>query len=192
MIVYVILAAGASSRMGHAKAVTPLGDRSALERLHDALPGRALVVVTRTELRNACAAGAPSARVLVNERPQDGMSASLRVADEAIDAAATIAVIPADKPFVRSDTVAACELRLKSGAIDVLFPVSADGEPGHPVYFGPAARAKLARLPRGDTLHRVRDDASLRRAAVFVEDAGAFRDLDTPEQWRAAQAELHA
>ena len=38
----------------------------------------------------------------------------------------------------------------------------------------------------------VRDDPSLRRATVTVDDAGAFADLDTPADWRVAEKRVRA
>ena len=98
----------------------------------------------------------------------------------------------ADKPFVRRDTLEHCERTLNAAhACDVLFPVSG-GERGHPVYFGPKARARLTEVPSGDTLRAVRDDPSLHQVAVECRDSGVLIDLDTPEAWRVAEQRLLA
>jgi nicotine blue oxidoreductase len=189
-IVYAILAAGSATRMGYDKAVTPLAGRSPLARLNATLGDRNALVVTNAELREACARQAPGRRVLVNERPERGMTSSLRTADRAIDSQDTIAVLLADKPLVTEATLALGEARIADGTADVVYPVNAGGTPGHPVWFGPRARALLAELSDGDTLHRLRDDPTLVRATIAVDDTGAFCDLNTPRDWESAEKAL--
>jgi CTP:molybdopterin cytidylyltransferase MocA len=190
-IVFAILAAGFSRRMGFSKALTPLGTRSPLARLASNAAGRALVIVTARELAAECAAVAPDARIAINERPELGMTSSLRVADSIAAADAYLAVFLADKPFVATETIAACESAALCGA-DVAYPVSPEGNRGHPVIFSPRARAGLRLLPDGDTLRALRDDPALDRAEVLCADAGAFFDLDTVEDWRAAEVRFGA
>ncbi|HTU82796.1 MAG TPA: NTP transferase domain-containing protein [Candidatus Acidoferrales bacterium] len=186
-IYYVILAAGASTRMGFPKAVAPLAGITPIARLCATLGGRRAAVVTTSELHDACSREAPGALVLVNERPQSGMSSSLRVADSAIDSAATIAVLLADKPLLSRETLERCEQRLASTAADVLYVRSSRGVPGHPVYFRPAARSRLGAAPSGDSLAAVRDDPALACEVVATDDPGAFEDLDSPGDWRRAE-----
>ncbi len=190
ILTYVVLAAGSSSRMGRAKAVEPLAGSAPLARLRHTLAGRSVVVVTTAGLRNACAAHVPDARIAVNRDPERGMSSSLQVADAAIDAAATLGVLLADKPLISRATILRCEAVLAGSEADVLYTVSPEGAPGHPVFFRPAARARLATLPPGDTLAQLRDDPSLSREEIAVDDEGAFCDLDTPEDWERAERRL--
>lgn len=63
---------------------------------------------------------------------------------------------------------------------DLIAPAGAGGRPAHPVILGPAARARLAALPEGDTLRLLRADPSLRVRAIVFEDATAQRDVDVP------------
>jgi molybdenum cofactor cytidylyltransferase len=191
-MIYVVLAAGDSTRMGYPKATTPLGGRTPLSRICCVLDGRVTIVVTQSALRERCIEEAPFARVLVNSRPQDGMTSSLLVAERTIDPGSPIGIVLADQPFLERATVACCEARFDEGGADVVYPVAHDGTPGHPVYFGPAARALLRDAAPGDTLRSVRDDPSLRRATVTVDDAGAFADLDTPADWRVAEKRVRA
>lgn len=190
MIVYVILAAGDARRMGFAKVTTPLAGESPIERLGAILKGRIAALVTTHALKAACARALPAAQLYVNENARDGMNSSLLIANRAIDPGATLGVMLADKPFVRADTLDRCELALVAApGCDVAFPVSG-GEPGHPVYFAPAARVRLNALPAGDTLRAVRDDPRLSRIAVECDDSGIVIDLDTPEAWRSAERRL--
>src|SRR5207237_805280 len=50
---------------------------------------------------------------------------------------------------------------------------------------GPAARAKIKALPDGDTQSTLRDDPSLRRRFLDVDDGHAFDDIDTEEELTA-------
>jgi molybdenum cofactor cytidylyltransferase len=191
-LVYVVLAAGSSKRMGFAKATAPLAGKSPLERLRAILGGRTVAIVTNEELRSACMQTMPSATVLVNRAPALGMTSSLIVAHRELDPAATLGVLLADKPFVREETLDLCEAALEEAPdCDVLFPTAA-GENGHPVYFAPSARARLSALPGGDTLRDIRDDPRLRQIAVESFDPGVLIDLDTPDAWRTAERRLMA
>ncbi len=189
-MIYVVLAAGGSERMGFDKVTTPLAGRAPLARIAATLGKRSTIVVTRLELRAACVQAAPHASVLINPTPERGMSSSLKVANGAIAADATIGVLLADKPFLHEATLAALESELASRPRDVLYPVDDGGVSGHPVYFGPRARARLAELPDGDTLAQLRNEASLTRGAVLCRDEGAFADVDSPDAWRAAEERL--
>ncbi len=191
-LVYVVLAAGASKRMGFSKATEPLAGKSPLERLREILTGRTVAIVTREELQSACALAMPEATVLVNTTPLAGMTSSLVVAHRALDQEATLGVLLADKPLVREETLGLCEEALEDAPdCDVLFPTAA-GENGHPVYFAPRARARLGSLPAGDTLRAVRDDPALSQVTVECHDPGVLIDLDTPEAWRTAEQRLLA
>lgn len=187
--VYVVLAAGSARRMGFDKAATPLAGSSPLERLGEILGDRSVAIVSAPSREATYAAAVPWATVLVNPSPGLGMSSSLLVAHHAIDADATLAVLLADKPFVRRETLELCEREFTATGCDVLAPELL-GERGHPVYFSPNARARLEGLPPGDTLHRVRDDPALAKISVHCNDRGILLDLDTPEAWRGAERRL--
>jgi molybdenum cofactor cytidylyltransferase len=190
MPVYVVLAAGGSTRMGFPKPTTPLAGTSPLARLAETLAGRRVVIVTRAELSLACSAIAPSAEILINPHPEQGMSRSLKIAGAAVPQTETLGVLLADTPLIGPSTLLDLEARLQADDWDVCYPVSREGRAGHPVYFGPSARQRLAGLPDGDTLRLLRDEPRLRTCRVPCEDPGAFLDLDSPQAWAAAEARL--
>jgi CTP:molybdopterin cytidylyltransferase MocA len=176
--------------MGFAKATAPLAGASPLARLGGILGGRSVTIVTARALVAECSLAIPGARVLVNATPEAGMTSSLAVAHHALAPDVTLGVILADKPFVREETLVLCERAYAAEpACDVLFPTLA-GEPGHPVYFGARARARLAAAPAGDTLRAVRDDPELKAVAVECSDPGIVDDLDTPGDWHEAERRL--
>ena len=111
----------------------------------------------------------------------DTLAAAARAA--AADAPDLLLVMPADLPWVDAGSVRAVVDAALAGAADgranrIVVPVLADGRRGHPVAFGAAHLAALARLS-GE--HGAR---SLLEAhppvRVVLDDAGILRDVDTP------------
>ncbi|MGH7728734.1 MAG: nucleotidyltransferase family protein [Vulcanimicrobiaceae bacterium] len=188
-----MLAAGRSSRMGSAKPLLDFNGTTLLERaLRAAAPCERLAVVLPPELIEEVLA-APwgrehSATLLPNLAPERGMTHSLRLANDALGSPETaLAVLLVDTPLVDAALVAQLADAREAHAADVAFPVR-DGQPGHPVVFGPRARARLATLPDGDTLQTLRDDPRLVRLPVPFAGDAPFLDLDTPEALAAALA----
>lgn len=181
---YVVLAAGTARRMGFAKVFTPLRGTPPLSRLAALLQGREAIAVVPPERAGEARAMAPAMRVVVNAQPERGMAHSLRLAVAMLDG--DFGVLLGDKPFLRAQTLHVLE-RALDGA-DVVYPVRADGVPGHPVLFASHLRERALALPDGDTIVRLRDDPSLRRTRLEIHDGGAFDDLDEPAQWSAADA----
>ncbi len=173
--------------MGFAKVFTPLaGGGAPLERIAALLHDREAIVVVSPERRDEASRMAPRMRLVANAQPERGMTHSLRIGLEAIATAAPFGVLLGDKPFLRRATLERMEASL--AGFDVAYPVSSAGVPGHPVLFAARARALVEHLSDGDTLARARDDRSLRRNALAVDDEGAFLDLDDPEAWNAREA----
>ncbi len=169
--------------MGFAKVFTPLaGGGAPLERIAALLHDREAAVVVPPERRDEASRMAPRMRIVVNAQPERGMTHSLRLALAAIAVASPFGVLLGDKPFLRRAALERVEASL--AGFDVAYPVSSAGVPGHPVLFAPRARAIVELLPDGDTLARVRNDASLRSNPVALDDEGAFLDLDEPDDWQ--------
>jgi molybdenum cofactor cytidylyltransferase len=122
-------------------------------------------------------------RVVRNDEPERGMTHSLALADAALAPAEPIAVLLADLPDCDAAAIARV-VDAYGDDVDVVVPRAGERF-GHPVVFGPRARARIGSLPEGDALHRLRDDAALRRRIVTVGDRAAFADIDT-------EADLHA
>ena len=184
---YVVLAAGASTRMGFDKTVRRQRGLAPLERLALALAHRAAVVVVPTRLRHIASTMIPHATVVTNDEPSQGMTRSLHVALRAVDVAAPFGVLLGDMPAMTQATLLRTEALMET-EIDVAFPVGIDGAPGHPVLFSARARRVVEALAQGDTLRRARDDSSLTRATWTCTNRSAFLDLDVPAQWEAFHA----
>ncbi len=185
-MIYVVLAAGESRRMGFAKVFTPLRGRSPLERIAALLAGREAIAVVPAGRQGDAQRIAPQMRVVPNGEPELGMTHSLRLALPAIEKGEDFGIVLGDKPFVQRATLERLEAALRG--FDVVYPVNPSDVPGHPVLFAARARDLVASLPDGDTLTRLRDDPSLRSMRVEIEDPGAFADFDEPAEWEAADA----
>jgi CTP:molybdopterin cytidylyltransferase MocA len=111
-IVVVVLAAGASTRFGSPKLVAPLAGRPVLQHTLDAVASAGLddVVVVLGEAAAAVetAIAWRGERRVVNPRPADGLSSSLRLGlDAAADdpAAEAVLVVLGDQPVVRPEVL---------------------------------------------------------------------------------------
>ncbi|MHB1550154.1 MAG: nucleotidyltransferase family protein [Vulcanimicrobiaceae bacterium] len=177
----VILAAGQSRRMGTQKLLLPFRGKLMVEHTIEAAREWNPLVVAGPDVARALT-GNSHAAVCVNDAPSLGMSHSLALADAALDPESSIVLLLADKPLASAALIrAVCE---RAGEADVVYPIRAD-EPGHPVFLSVAARRKIASLPRGDTLQLLRDDPSLLRLQLEMDDLGAYLDIDTPEALNA-------
>ena len=178
----VVLAAGASRRMGSDKLSQPLADGSTLmQRAMRACAGYPAVVVTSSALAATLEPPA-GVTVVLNDEPERGMTHSLRLADERIWSGHSIAVLPADLPLANAATMRT--VVEASGGVDVCYPVRANGTPGHPVVFSPEARKLLGELPEGDTLRALRENPALSRRALPIEDDAPYLDVDEPDDLR--------
>jgi molybdenum cofactor cytidylyltransferase len=174
----VILAAGESKRFGSQKLLHQLGD-------NDTLLGRAIRASSSFKAVVVCSdatlgpARALQARTIVNREPERGMAHSLRLANDMIAAEDAILVLPADLLSIEAHHLTGFAA-LANGDDDVLFPMRSDGTPGHPVYFSARARALIGRLADNEPIAHLRDNASLARRAIAVDELWPFRDVDEP------------
>lgn len=121
-------------------------------------------------------------RVIVNDAPHLGMNRSLALAHAVVTEEHAIAVLLVDTPFVDAALLARV-IAARAGA-DVAHPRRGD-VPGHPVIFGPRARALIDSLPPGDSLRQLRDDPTLARVRIAIDDHLPFIDIDTPDDLAA-------
>jgi molybdenum cofactor cytidylyltransferase len=178
--------------MGQPKAALPLGHpgETVLSRVVRTLVEGGipeLVVVTGAHVhavRSAMPGDEPRARVVENAGWQRGQLSSLVVGLDAIDTplleAALVTLV--DVPLVRPSTVAAVIEEWRRTRAPIVRPAAGERH-GHPVIFDRSVFADLraADLDTGAkavfALHRDRI------VNVEVNDAGAFEDIDTPEDY---------
>jgi molybdenum cofactor cytidylyltransferase len=189
-VVAVVLAAGASSRLGRAKALLPFGDRTALDLVLDALRGAGLgagVIVTGdadAELRAAVVA-APFGWSR-NAAPAAGRLGSIRVGLESAGPGAVL-LWPVDRPLAAAGTVRALLEAARRFPDQVVVPESG-GRRGHPLVLPESLRPALEAAPPDASLRDVLVASGAARRVVPLDDPGIHFDLDTEEAYTEALA----
>jgi nicotine blue oxidoreductase len=190
----IVLAAGASTRMGRPKMLLPLGGGTLVSTAAQALldGGLATVIVVLGHDADAVRRGARlpedgRLRVVVNDEWPTGMASSLRRGLEAcagLDAEAALVAL-GDQAGITADRVRRVVEAWRPGASLVL-PVHG-GRAGHPVLFGRALWDELRAL-RGDVGGREVVRRHLPEAIQVP--AEPLADLDTDEDLRRHRAGL--
>jgi molybdenum cofactor cytidylyltransferase len=191
----VILAAGASRRMGRPKQLLPYGDRTVLQSVVDTLTaspleGVLVVLGHRAGAIRRTLSGRP-VDTCVNPEPDRGMLSSVRVGLESLPPGTNAMLLAlADQPRISIGVVSRIRQAYQSSGKGIVVPTHA-GKRGHPTLidldtYGDAIRALdgsagLKPLVRGhpeDTLE------------LELPDQGILADLDTPEDYRKALENL--
>ena len=200
MIYGIVLAAGASSRMGRAKAALPFGQtgETVLSRivstlLEGGVTNVAVVAGAHIDaVRHAMPNHERRARVVEHPAWQRGQLSSLLAGLDAVDSPLLEAVMvtPVDVPLVTPFTVAAVLGAWRRTRAPIVRPADASTAPtegrqrhGHPVIFD---RAVFADLRAADLNIGAKAVFAIHRDRVLnveVNDAGAFEDIDTPADY---------
>ncbi|MDQ2065635.1 nucleotidyltransferase family protein [Xinfangfangia sp. CPCC 101601] len=185
-----ILAAGASSRMGaRDKLLEPIQGQPLLRRVAEracATATHVFVVLPRDRPQRAEALQGLSMKQVIAEHATHGMTASLRAGIGALpeDTSAVI-ILPADMPGITTEEL---QLFLKHHAqapSAILRGCTEDGHEGHPALFPANLFAELTALT-GDEGGRSILKAHRDRVTLLPLAADhAILDLDTPEDWAA-------
>ena len=187
-ITAVVLAAGASTRMGRPKAFLPLGSGQTfvghlLATLSQAGVSR-VIVVTRSEWSDRIprpAAGATD--VVINPAPECGQLSSLQCGLSALSSTTNVVLITlVDVPLVAPETVGALIRAQRRHGADVVRPERA-GRHGHPVIVTRAVADALLAAEPPETSRTVLARFAPTTLDVAVEDEGVFADVDTPEDY---------
>ncbi len=192
MIAGIILAAGASSRMGSPKALLDYRGETFIERLVRVL---SLVCHPVTVVLGYHAAAirtciGDAASVVINPAPERGQLSSLQTALAALPPDAEgFLFTPVDSPAVEIETVErlAAEFRRRDPATLLVIPrVQTPSGPkrGHPIFAARAIAEDLLALPAtamaSDVIHRHIPETLY----VDVNDPGILTDIDDRESYR--------
>lgn len=183
----VVLAAGASTRMGSPKPLLRLGAESYLERIIATLarvPVDPVVVVLghrAEQVRSESRLGAT--RVVVNARWRHGMLGSLQAgvrelrSDEQI---AGLLLTLVDSPRFAASTIRGLAAAWAATRAAIVVPTHG-GRHGHPVIFGRALWPEILDAPAETGARAVVDAHRDEMLEVYVDDPWVLRDADTPE-----------
>lgn len=205
MIPAIVLAAGASSRMGRTKALLPLpGGDTFLSRIVATLGDAGIAEVVAVigydaaaireaipEGRRGGLAGTPGEgtrsarlRLVENPDPSHGQLSSLLVGLDALldERPLAVLVTTVDLPLVSADTVRRVLAAWASSRAPIVRPARS-GRHGHPVVFGASLFGELRTADLRAGARVVVQAYAAEAVDVPVDDAWAFDDIDTPEDY---------
>jgi CTP:molybdopterin cytidylyltransferase MocA len=191
----VVLAAGASRRMGFPKALLRAGADTFLDAMTQALwlggcdPVLAVVAEPLQPVRAGCRL--LGVQLVINPDPSRGQVSSLRCALEALPAAAGLIVVLVDQGTLHSGSVAVVREALGEAGATVVVACH-QGQRGHPLGFRREMFEAL-RSPAADGGARAvveQAERAGRLRLLELDDPGVVRNLNTPEAYAAFRASL--
>jgi len=184
----ILLAAGASTRMGRPKALLDFDGRTCLELALEAVRGAATPIVVlgpnHEEIR--ARVSLDDVRVAYNLEVDTGQTASLRAGLALLPPEAeAFLFMPVDVPLVRSIEVARLvdAFRANRDPGKSVFVPSHDLKRGHPVLCRRDLAAEILALPAGASAREVMNREGRRVAYVLFSEAYVLMDMDTPEDY---------
>lgn len=188
-----ILAAGASSRMGRPKMLLPWGTTSVLGHLVEQwqkLPTKQIAVVAaandraiEAELRHL---GFPEQNRILNPNPKRGMFSSIQCAARWNGWHASLThwlIVLGDQPHLRRETLLALVLFIAERPLSICQPTR-NGRPKHPVVLPAVVFKRLQHASAENFKQFLQDQPS--PALCTVDDPGLDFDLDEPADYQKA------
>lgn len=193
--VILILAAGASSRMGNEDKLmkdangAPLLARVII-RAHSTRLPVLVTVPTLDHPRTTLLQGTTAKPIAVPDR-SEGMAASIRRGINSLpDQTPGVMILPGDMPDLTTDDLIQLSRAFKNNPDCIIRATSDDGRPGHPVIFPANLFSKLRQITGDQGARAVIKTHMDRLRLVALPGNHAQCDLDTPADWTAWQT-LH-
>lgn len=187
----IIPAAGMSRRMGRAKQTLRIGAHTLVGRVARVVLDAGadpVVVVTRTELRNACELPEdPRIILAINDDADSEMLDSMRIGIEALSPCALrstdgVMVVPADMPLLSVSAVAACIAAFRAAPRSII-KATYNGAGGHPLIFPYELAPHVLRLKSGLKSLTAEFPEKVR---LIPCDESVAADVDTPQDYENA------
>ncbi|HTX73830.1 MAG TPA: nucleotidyltransferase family protein [Rectinemataceae bacterium] len=175
----IVLAAGASRRMGRSKLYLPVGERTLIETTvaaAGAAGGRVIVVHRAADGALGELLG-PKVELVLNPDPDRGMISSLREGLRRVSSSRFF-FIPADLPFVDPQTYRAMLATSCEGPLIPTFR----GRRGHPVLMRADLIPAIYALPENEPLRSLIERCG--PTLLEVEDECILVDIDTADEYR--------
>lgn len=187
----IILAAGASRRMGRAKALLTWEGETFLDRLTGILHTvcRDVIVVlghSADQIRDGLRR---EARFVINPDPERGQLSSMQCALQALPAGVDAFLFtPVDYPAISATTVARLRDALDAHPERQIVIPRHEGRRGHPVACRAALAARFLALPVSAKTSDVIHAHVAETLYVDVDDRGILTDIDDPQAYEALLA----
>jgi len=185
----VILAAGASSRMGRDKALLPWRDGTFLSAAIKALQGLTelvIVVAGKNAAALAPIVNANAAFMAINPEPERGQFSSLQVGmQEVLNRGRDAAIVTlVDRPAPGLDTIARIKSEFVAGD-DNLWAVVPEyaGKHGHPIVVGPELLYDFLRAPATSSARDVEHAHQKHIRYLPVDDPLVAMNVDTEQDY---------
>ncbi len=183
-----ILAGGASRRMGTPKALLQIGAETFIDHLvglFDPVVSPVIVVLGHdSELVRRGMVSRSPVTFVVNPQPERGMLSSLQCGLREVPSLADAVMFsPVDYPNCQGTTIIRIAAEFRTHACEVVIPICR-GVKGHPVCISRRVAEELLTTPlTGQARDVIRQHIG---TTVFVEvdDPGITNDVDTPEEYR--------
>lgn len=183
-----ILAGGASRRIGSPKALLAYQAETFLDRLIGILARHCSPVMVvlghQAEVVRAGLSRAAQATFVINENYLNGQLSSLKCGLREVPAASGgVLFMPVDYPAVREATVAALALRFERRDCLLVIP-RFQGRRGHPVCCARELIPEFLALPQDSQARVVIHRHAAETCYLDVDDPGVLADVDDPEAYR--------
>jgi molybdenum cofactor cytidylyltransferase len=189
MVAAIILAAGASERMGYPKALLPYRGKPFLSGILDATfaAGIETSVVVLGYYADKIQQSLDLSRAIVamNANLEAGPIGSIRAGIRALESHPVDGALiwPVDRPHVSVGTVSALLDAFRAGHQPIVLPLFR-GRRGHPVIFAREVFHELLAAPDDQGARAVVRRSRARVVEVPVADSAVLEDLNTPEDYK--------
>jgi molybdenum cofactor cytidylyltransferase len=184
----IVLAAGASSRMGTQKLLLPFGDKTVIEKIIEqveSVVSSDIVVVIgshRDEIQNKI--GKPQLKFIHNELYMEGMLSSVICGFQALpDEAKAALVYLGDQPQIPAGIALQVISAWKQSGKGIVIPVFS-GKRGHPVLIETRYMKEIEQLDPEQGLRMLSKKFSYDVQEVECTSQEILRDIDTPEDYQ--------